>query len=99
MHDGAPCHCSKAVKQFAAENSLATLDCPGNSSDLNPVENLWAIVKIKVADKQPSSAGTLNQAIKEVWVKEIRKDYYEKLISSMLQRIQAVITEKEDTKY
>ena len=26
MHDGAPCHCSKAVKHFLAENSLAILD-------------------------------------------------------------------------
>ena len=63
MHDGAPCPCSKAVKQLIAENRLATLDWSGNSPDLKPIENLWEIVKSKVADKQHSSAGALKQTI------------------------------------
>ena len=63
MHDGAPCHRSKAMKQFLAENSLATLVWPTCSPDLNPIENLWTIIKNKIADKQPLSAGALDQAI------------------------------------
>ena len=41
---------------------------PGNSPDLNPIENLGTIKKDKVAYKQLSSAENLRQAIKEVWV-------------------------------
>ena len=37
MHDSAPCHRSKAVKECLTENSLATLDWPGNSPNLNPI--------------------------------------------------------------
>ena len=100
MHDGAPCHRSKIVKQFLSEKNVATLGWPGNSPDLNPIENLWEILKNKVAEKQPSSAGALNHAIKEVWVKEISRDYCEKLICSMPKRIHAVIKNKGGhTKY
>ena len=45
MHDGAPCHRSKIVKQFCTENHVKILDWPGNSSDLNPIENLWTKMK------------------------------------------------------
>ena len=37
-HDGAACHCSKAVKQLLVEKSLATLDRLGNSPDLTSLK-------------------------------------------------------------
>ena len=40
MQDGAPCHRSKVAKTFLAENRIKVLDWPGNSPDLNPIENL-----------------------------------------------------------
>ena len=39
-------------------------DWPGYSTDLNPIENLWAILKDKVADEHPTSAKDLEMAIK-----------------------------------
>ena len=54
----------------------------------------------KVADKQPSSIESLNEAIKEVWIKEISAEYCNNLILSMPRRIQAVIKSKGGhTKY
>jgi len=91
MHDGAPCHRSKIVKKFLGENRVKTLDWPGNSPDLNPIENLWAKMKDLVAEKQPSSGKALINTIKEVWVKEISTDYCSSLIASMPRRLQAVI--------
>ena len=82
------------MKQLLAEKSLATLNRLGNTPDLNPIENLWEITNGKVADKQPSSAGVLNQVIKEVWVKESSQDLSEKLICCKQQNIQAVIKSK-----
>lgn len=100
MHDGAPCHRSKVVQNFLAKIKVSTLDWPGNSPDLNPIENLWEIVKKKVADKQPSSIESLKEAIKEVWIKEISAEYCNNLILSMPRRIQAVIKSKGGhTKY
>lgn len=91
MHDGAPCHTSKKVKTYLADTGVRVLDWPGNSPDLNPIENLWTLLKNKVAEKQPSSAPDMIAAIKSVWVSEITPDYCKKLIHSMPRRLEAVI--------
>ena len=61
-------------------------------SVLEWLENLWTIMKDKVAYKQPLSAE--DQAIKEVRVTEVSQEYCESLISSMPRSIQAVIDSK-----
>ena len=48
-HDSASCHGSKLVKTFQQKN-VDILDLPGNSPGLNPIENLWHVMKIEVAD-------------------------------------------------
>ena len=59
MHDSAPCHQSKIVKQFFTENHVKILDWHGNSPDLNPIENLWSKMKNLVSKKQPGSSSKL----------------------------------------
>ena len=99
MHDGAPCHRSKIVKKFL-EHHVTTLNWPGNSPNLNPIENLWAKIKDLVAEKQPSGGKALIETIKEVWVKEISADYCNSPIASTPHRLQAVIKVKGGhTKY
>ena len=92
----------KGCETILAENSLTTLAWPGNSPDQNHIKNLWKTIKNKVADKQPLSTGVLNQALKEIWVKDIFhffsfhfiSFFCEKLICCMPQCIQAVIKSK-----
>ena len=90
MQDGAPCHRSKMVTNFL-KKKMKVLDWPGNSPDLNPIENLWTVMKDKVAEKHPSSFPDLFQSIKEVWVKEISKEYCANLVNSMPRPLAAVI--------
>jgi len=91
VQDGAPCHRSKVDKTFLAENRIMVLDWPGNSPDLNPIQNLWTNMKNKVAEKHPSSAKDLVKVIKEVCVKEISQEFCRILVHSMQRRLQEVI--------
>ena len=46
--DSAPCHRSKKTMQWHEKNGTNLLKWPGNSPDMNPIENLWAILKQKI---------------------------------------------------
>ena len=39
MQDGAPAHRSKIVTKFLEDNNIRVLEWPGNSPDVNPIEN------------------------------------------------------------
>ena len=53
-----------------------------------------------MAEKQPTNLDTLQSAIEEVWTQEITAEYCQKRVSSMQQRLRAVIANKGgNTKY
>ena len=89
--DSAPCHHSKLVCDFLEKKNIKALDWPGNSPDLNPIENLWAILKDKEADEHLTSAKYLETAIKCIWMQKITVEY---LVHSMPCCLQAVIKNK-----
>ena len=64
---------------------------PGKSPDLNPIENLWKVVKDKVALRRPASYEELITACKEVWCFDIGQDLCEKLVQSMPLRVREVL--------
>ena len=45
LKDIAPCHTSRKMRTFFQKIGLMVLKWPGISPHINPVENLWAIVK------------------------------------------------------
>ena len=90
MHDGSPCHRAKLVKNFLQEN-VDILDWPGNTSDLNPIENLWHVMKNEVADQHPTSMESLKTTIKIVWTKKMESEYCCNLIDSIPRRMAAVV--------
>ena len=93
LQDGAPCHKSKIVTAWFQERPhISLIDWPGNSPDLNPIENVWAWMKSQLRDSKATSLPQLQREITELWV--LRMDniqYLKNLVESMPRRLQAVI--------
>ncbi len=53
QQDLAPAHAAKSTKSWLNDHGVGVLDWPANSPDLNPIENLWSIVKRKMRNKRP----------------------------------------------
>ena len=93
MHDSAPCHRSAKIKRFLQSKRIPVLKWPGNSSDLNPIMNLWYDLKRKVHEAQPRNLEEMKDVICREWVK-IDPDYCRNLAASMLRRIKAIMKVK-----
>ncbi len=99
QQDLAPAHTAKGTKSWFNDHGVTVLDWPANSPDLNPIENLWGIVKRKMRDTRPNNADDLKATVKETWA-SIPPQQCHKLITSMPRRIEAVIKAKgAPTKY
>ncbi len=61
--------------------------------NLNPIENLWGIVKRKMRNKRPKNSDEQKATVKETWAFTPPQKYY-KLITSMPRRIEPVIKAK-----
>ena len=91
QQDGTPCHKSRAIKEFLRANSIEVLaPWPGNSPDLNPIENLWAILKKQVDKQKPTNCKQLQTLIQYEW-SSIHSELINKLVSSMPKQIKEVL--------
>ena len=68
MQDGAPCHTARSVVNWLSENEIDYFsDWPGNSPDLNPIENIWGLMKRKLRAIPTPSVPTLIAEIQRLW--------------------------------
>lgn len=101
QQDNAPVHVSKSTNEFLQSKTIATTHWPARSPDLNPIENLWGIlVRAVYRDgRQFQHVQELKDAISKEW-RSIKTELLQDLISSMPERIKAVVTSKgKETRY
>lgn len=101
MQDSAPCHTALSIRKFLMEKNIPLLPWPGNSPDLNPIENLWSIVKRRIRSENITTKLQLIDRLISVWHRdeEVQKICIS-AIESMPRRINAVINAKGGpTKY
>ncbi|KAL0164206.1 hypothetical protein M9458_039959, partial [Cirrhinus mrigala] len=95
----APACSAKATSTWFKDHGIPVLNWPANSPDLNPIENLWGIVKRKMRYARPNNAEELKATIRATWAL-ITPEQCHRLIDSMPRRIAAVIQAKgAPTKY
>ncbi len=101
--DMAPTHTAKCTKSWLNDHGVTVLDWLANSPELNPIDNLWGIVKRKMRDTRPNHADDLKDHADDLikaTCASITPEQCHRLIASMPRRIDAVIkTKGAPTKY
>ncbi|KAK3533150.1 hypothetical protein QTP70_011138 [Hemibagrus guttatus] len=69
QHDDDPKHTAKVVKKWLADKNINVLQWPCQSPDLNPIENLWRELNIRVMARRPSNLKELELITKDEWAK------------------------------
>jgi len=93
MEDGASAHRAHNTRQIQEQFGILKLNWPPAPLDLNPIENVWFLLKDRLNKRhpQPQALEGMGEAIKEEW-DGISEVHLLTFVDSMPERIQAVIT-------
>jgi len=89
-------HTSHRAMAFLRSQVPEIIDWPSYSPDLNPIENLWGIVKRNVERRMPKNLGELEQFMVEEWNK-IPDSTLKYLVGSMRNRCREVLETNGET--
>jgi transposase len=95
QQDNDPKHTLCVAKKFIAENGINVIDWPSNSPDLNPIENMWQIIKNNVEKWMPQNINELKHFLVEEW-EAISQETVNNLIFSMKNRCESILAKNGD---
>ena len=93
QQDNAPVHTARVTTAFLKDNGVTVLDWPGQSPDLNPIENVWSKLGHIVQRQHYANKHELFGALLTTW-NSLEGDYLHSLVDSMPNRMLAVIKAK-----
>lgn len=89
--DNAPCHTARATQGMLQLNQVRVIPWPSKSPDLNPIENVWDLLKRRIRKlPQQQNLRGLGIIIQQAW-QAIPQRYLQRYIISMRARCRAVI--------
>ena len=76
----------KSSFEVLSKNNIKVIDWPPYSPDLNPIENLWSIMKDKLKGKKFISMSSMKSKLIKLW-ENIDEDLVKRLCESIYNRI------------
>ena len=94
MHDLAPCQNSKSNRIFPDCNGISILELTGNSPDMNPIENVWNLMKKEIGNQIPCKIVEMWKRVCEAWY-SVALNVLEELNTPIPRRIADLIKQME----
>ena len=96
QQDNAPAHTSIDALKFFSNNKIEVMFWPANSPDLNPIENVWNLLKNKIGKVYINTKEDLINIINKE-IKQFDANIIVKLIDSMDNRIDELFSNNFDS--
>ena len=90
QQDNATPHTSAFTRDWFRRHHVTTLEWPAASPDLNPIENVWQVMKDRVEKLQPHQIADWRATFLETWA-GLSQNYIDNLVTSMPHRIEQCI--------
>jgi hypothetical protein len=93
QQDNAPQHTSNLAYRWFHNHGVNCIEFPPYSPDLNPIENLWSILKARIESRLVHTVDEVEQVLREEW-EALDPTLLAKLSDSMAERCQQVIANR-----
>ncbi|KAF2348859.1 hypothetical protein FHG87_020384 [Trinorchestia longiramus] len=93
FQDNDPKHTANETKEWLRMKKINILEWPSQSLDMNPIENLWRELKLKIQKRGPDNITELKEIFIEEWNK-ITPKTCKRLVVNYYKRLEAIINNK-----
>jgi hypothetical protein len=95
QEDNDPKHRLKITQNWKAKEGISVLPWPSMSSNQNPIENVWQIMKLNIAKKKIRLVRGLLVCLSTEW-NRLSPELATKLVDSMQRRVTALLESQGD---